>query len=83
MKLRTEIIWEHDGCSPGFLFDPRYGDVLVLNETARLVLEGLEHGLGPDALVAEFTRKHEVSELAARCDIDAFLNLLLEKGLVC
>ena len=82
MRLRAEIAWEREGSSPGFLFDPRHGGVFALNDTARVVLEGVERGLDAEALTRELVRTFEVNELAARGDVRAFLELLQENDLV-
>jgi hypothetical protein len=82
MKLREEIRWEREGDEPGYLFDPRQGGVFGLNPTSALVLEGLARELDEEHLAAEMMANFEVGEVAARTDLSAFLDLLMEHDLV-
>jgi len=82
MKLRREIVWNRDGDGPGYLFDPRCGAVVGVNDTARTILEGLATGHDEDGLVRVLVQKHRVPELAARGDVRAFLDHLGENDLL-
>ncbi len=82
MKLRTHVKWHREGRASGYLLDSRTGNIHTLNETAAALLEALEQGADVGALEEHMRASFQVGELAAREDVTAFTQLLLENDLV-
>ncbi|MBT3340046.1 MAG: HPr-rel-A system PqqD family peptide chaperone [Planctomycetes bacterium] len=82
MKLRSNLQWRREGDAPGYLFDPRSGNVHGLNDTAAFLLTRIEAGDGRAALIEAVVAEFDIFPLSARTDVDAFLNILQDHGLV-
>ena len=65
----------------GFLFDPRTGHSYNANATGVAVLAAMKEGLGRDAIVARLRAEFDGGG-AVEDDVDQFLELLRELGLV-
>jgi len=66
----------------GFLFDPWSGATYNTNATGRAILEGLREGLDRGALVARLRGAFEVRDEDVERDLDEFVFLLRENGVV-
>jgi len=82
MKLRSNLQWRREGGAPGYLFDPRTGNVHGLNDTASFLLTRIEAGDGRAALIDAVVAEFEVYPLSAHTDVDAFLNTLQDHDLI-
>lgn len=56
--------------------------MLTLNESGAMLWRILEQTGDPQALVDALTAEYDVSEEQARCDVDAFLNKLVQIGCI-
>jgi len=66
----------------GFVFDPYTGPPFSVNETGVALLRGLKGGLGRDELVELVGETFEVGEEDIGRDLDEFVQLLRENGLL-
>jgi PqqD family protein of HPr-rel-A system len=57
----------------GFVFDPATGDSFVVNESAALLIRGLQEGLDESRLTQRLTDRFDVDRDRAAADIDDFL----------
>lgn len=69
------------GRATASLFDPRTGGVFALNAAAVEIVDALAEGMQPDAIAARLVERFDVGEIAARCDVEAFLGELERRGL--
>ena len=56
--------------------------VFTLNETASVLWSGIQENRSFEAIVGDVVSTFDVSEEAARCDLEEFLVILQERGLV-
>jgi len=66
----------------GFVFDPYTGSTFSVNAAGRLILKGLADGLGREAIVASLEESFEVQGGDLPRDVDEFIHLLRESGLI-
>ena len=66
----------------GFVFDPRSGTTFTVNKTGVVLLRGIVRGLDRGRLMDELETQFEVLEADLHRDIDEFVQLLRENGLV-
>ena len=66
----------------GFVFDPLSGATFNTNASGLAILEGLKEGRIRDALVADLEARFEVGEADLHRDVDEFVALLRDHGLV-
>lgn len=66
----------------GFVFDPYSGSTFSLNQTGLVLVRGIQSGLDRNALMEQLTEHFEVGEADLYRDIDEFVQLLRENGVV-
>lgn len=66
----------------GFLFDPHSGATFTLNSSGIVLLRGIVRGLDREQLTDELRERFELSNEDLHRDIDEFIQLLRETGLV-
>ena len=66
----------------GFVFDPFTGVTFNTNATGRLILEGLKEGLDREGMVERIREGFEVEEEDIGRDMDEFVFLLRENGIL-
>jgi len=66
----------------GFVFDPRTGHSYSVNPTGLAVLSAMKEGLPLDAIISRLREEFEAEASAVEDDIEGFLALLREYGLV-
>jgi len=76
-KLRDLAVSE-----TGFVFDPYTGSSFNTNATGRWILDGLKRGLGRAEVLAGLRDVFTVEEEDLERDLDEFLFLLRENGVV-
>ena len=62
--------------SEGFVFEPSSGDSYVLNQTALVIVQGLQDGLEEEHIVADLCGQFDISEADASRDVADFVNRL-------
>ena len=60
----------------------RPNELMSVNETGKFLWDKLVDGADRDELVEALTNEYEVDEATAGKDVDAFLGLLREQGLI-
>jgi hypothetical protein len=66
----------------GFVFDPFTGATFNTNSTGRAIIEGLKEGLDRGPLLASLRDAFEVGSEDLERDLDEFLYLLRENGIL-
>lgn len=66
----------------GFVFDPYTGSTFSVNAAGRQILKGLAEELEREAIVASLTESFEVEGADLNRDLDEFIHLLRDSGLV-
>jgi len=66
----------------GFVFDPKSGTTFTVNETGRLILEGVRDGLGLQALTATLAERFDAGGADLERDVLEYVRLMRENGLV-
>ncbi len=66
----------------GFVFDPYSGSTFSVNAAGQRILKGLSEGLDREAIVAALTESFEIQAADLHRDVDEFIHLLRENGLV-
>ena len=66
----------------GFVFDPYSGGTFSANATGLAILRGLKDGLGREALLARLRAEFELGLDDPARDLDEFLGVLRQNGLV-
>ena len=66
----------------GFVFDPYSGATFSVNAAGRVILRGLTEGLGRESIAAALEHAFDVGPADLPRDIDEFVHLLREAGLV-
>jgi len=66
----------------GFVFDPRSGATFTLNDTGRVLVEGIRDGLGLDELVEALADRFDAAGADLRRDALEYARLLREQGLL-
>ncbi len=64
----------------GVAMDPRSGDSYRLNESATLVLRGLQEGLSPQLIAEALSREFDVAYGPALSDVYEFTAMLNSQG---
>ena len=66
----------------GFVFDPKTGSTFTVNETGRLILEGVRDGLGLSELAADLDGRYDSGGADLERDVLEYVRLLRESGLL-
>jgi len=66
----------------GFVFDPLSGATFNANAAGLALLDGLKRGMDHDGLVALLDERFDVGPADLHRDVDEFLALLRDQGLV-
>lgn len=66
----------------GFVFDPQTGGTFTVNETGRLILEGVRDGLGLSELAADLDGRFDSGGADLERDVLEYVRLLRESGLL-
>ena len=66
----------------GFVFDPYSGATFSVNESGRLLLDGLKRGLDREALVHSLREHFEVGSADLERDVDDFVQVLKKNGVL-
>lgn len=66
----------------GFVFDPRSGTTYTVNKSGVVLLRGIVRGLNRLELMEELKADFAVGDADLHRDIDEFIQLLRENGLV-
>ena len=66
----------------GFVFDPASGASFTVNETGRIILEGVRDGLDLDAIAVSLTERFEADGADLTRDVLEYVCLMREHGLV-
>lgn len=58
-----------------------FNGVVTINESGKFIWELMEKGIEKEELLAEFMNEYSLSEEAAKEDIRAFIQILLDNGI--
>ncbi len=67
----------------GFLFDPYSGSTYTVNQTGRVIFEGLKAGCGREQIVADLEKTfNTTAEDDLQRDLDEFVHMLRQSDLL-
>jgi hypothetical protein len=66
----------------GFVFDPKTGSTFTVNDTGRLILEGVRDGLGLAELASELSNRFDPGGADLERDVLEYVRVLRESGLL-
>jgi len=66
----------------GFVFDPKTGSTFTVNETGRLILEGVRDGLGLSELATSLEGRFDAGGADLERDVLEYIRILCENGLL-
>ena len=83
LKLKPCAVMREECDGTGLVFDPDTNRAIALNRTGVAVWRGLEKGADADEIAKGMLCMFKVDSLEqARADVEAFLAVLAERGLV-
>ncbi len=68
--------------SEGFVFEPSTGDSYVLNQSALVIVQGLQDGIDESQIAAELCSQFDVTDAEACRDVSDFISRLKSFDLV-
>lgn len=67
----------------GFLFDPYSGSTFTVNQTGRVIFDGLKDGSGREQIIADLEKAFDTTDDDdLQRDLDEFIHMLRQSGLL-